>query len=218
MLGRPSNEKELQKREATGVIRASRFVRRHAQSHKEIDIEVIRQIHKEIFKDAWPEISGKNRIEELSITGSDLILPHPEKIYELMKEFDLELKNRVSELKDCEGHILSLAYKTTDEAYDCIEKVIHVASWLHHIITSIHPFREGNGRTARLATNLILERYGLVGISVKVEKENKNQYRAALSQIDKHDDYEPLEAIITEGIIDRYNGVSVKYYPNKSKK
>lgn len=33
-------------------------------------------------------------------------------------------------------------------------------------------FREGNGRTARLATNLILERYELVGISIKIEQGN----------------------------------------------
>jgi Fic family protein len=71
---------------------------------------------------------------------------------------------------------------------------------------------EGNGRTARLVANLILERYGLVGISVKIEKENKNEYRKSLAQIDKYGDYEPLEEIISEGIIERYHGVSMKYY------
>ena len=65
---------------------------------------------------------------------------------------------------------------------DEIEKIIRLSAWVHHKITHIHPFREGNGRTARLAGNLILERYGLVGISIKVEKENKNQYCNALAQ------------------------------------
>lgn len=209
---RPKNEEELQKREAIGVIRASRFVRRYAQSHKEITVATICAIHKEIFEDAWAEIAGKYRGENLSITDSDLLLPHYSQIPEMMKKLNTDLSGRISELKDCKGQILDLHIKVTDEATECIEKVVKVAAWLHHAITAIHPFREGNGRTARLAGNLVLERYGLVGISVKVEKENKNGYRKALAQIDKHQDYGPLETIISEGIIERYNGVAVKYY------
>lgn len=209
---RPKNEEELQKREAIGVIRASRFVRRYAHSHKTINVETICAIHKEIFKDAWFEIAGEYRDEELSITDSDLLLPHHTQILELMNKLNTELLKNVKELKDCEGHILNLSVKMTNDSIRCIGKVINLASWLHHKITAIHPFREGNGRTARLVTNLILERYGLVGISVKIEKENKNEYRKALAQIDKYGDYEPLENIISEGIIERYNGVSMKYY------
>lgn len=211
-ISRPKNEEELQKREAIGVIRASRFVRRYAQSHKEINIGTIRAIHREIFKSAWAEIAGKYRDENLSITGSDLLLPHHTTINGLMENLNNNLLECDKDLKDCEGHILEIPKKITNEAIKCVGKVIHTAAWLHHAITLIHPFREGNGRTARLACNLILERYGLVGISVKVEKENKNEYCKALSQIDKHQDYEPLEAIISEGIIERYNGVPVKYY------
>ena len=91
-----------------------------------------------------------------------------------------------------------------------IDDIINVAAWIHHKITHVHPFRDENGRTARLATNLVLERYGLVGISIKIERENKNEYRKALSQIDNHDDYEPLVNIISRGLIDRYNGVPMK--------
>lgn len=210
---RPKDEEELQKREAIGVIRASRFVRKYAQSHKKINVETICNIHKEIFKDAWPEIAGRYRQEELSITDSDLVLPHPNEIHQLMVQFDLDIEKHIDELKDCEGQIFNLSNnEVTEEVIDCITKVIHATSWIHHSITFIHPFREGNGRTARLTANLILERYGLVGISVKLEKENKNAYRRALSQIDKHKDYEPLESIISEGIVDRYEGVTIKYY------
>lgn len=129
-----------------------------------------------------------------------------------MENLEKELNVRIEELKECEGYILGLQVEATEEAFACIEKLIQTTAWLHHAITAIHPFREGNGRTARLAGNLILERYGLVGISVKVEKENKNGYRSALVQIDKYKDYEPLETIISEGIVERYNGVAVKYY------
>lgn len=211
-VSRPKNEEELQKREAVGVIRASRFVRRYAHSHKAINVDTICEIHKEIFKDAWPEIAGKFRNEELSITDSDLQLPHSSSISGLMAELGENLALRLKDLKECEGHIIGLKNEVTDKGIECVEKVLHTTSWLHHAITVIHPFRDGNGRTARLAGNLILERYGLVGISVKLEKENKNKYRNALVQIDKHKDYEPLEELISEGIIDRYNGATMKYY------
>ncbi|MBI5078391.1 MAG: Fic family protein [Candidatus Yonathbacteria bacterium] len=211
-MNRPENEEELQKREAVGVIRASRFVRRYAQSHKEITVATICAIHKEIFTEAWPEIAGVYRDEELSITDSDLLLPHPTEVLDLMKELDVLLKIHLAELEGCEGHILNFQVEVTEEGLLCVERLIKTTAWLHHAITAIHPFREGNGRTARLAGNLILERYGLVGISVKIEKENKNGYRKALAQIDKREDYEPLEAIISDGIIDRYHGVAVKYY------
>ena len=68
------------------------------------------------------------------------------------------------------------------------------------MITLVHPFRDGNGRTVRLAANLILERFGLVGISIKIEKENKNRYRSALAQIDSDEDYKPLESLISASI------------------
>lgn len=129
-----------------------------------------------------------------------------------MNELDALLKTALSELEGCEGHILNFHIEVTDEGLLCVERLIKTTAWIHHAITAIHPFREGNGRTARLVGNLILERYGLVGISVKIEKENKNGYRNALAQIDKYKDYEPLEAIISDGIIDRYHGVAVKYY------
>ena len=63
-----------------------------------------------------------------------------------------------------------------------------------------------------MASNLILERYGLVGISIKVEKENKNRYQKALAQIDKFQDYEPLMELIYEDLVERYHGVAIKYY------
>jgi hypothetical protein len=39
MAERPRTEEELQKREAIGVIRASRFVRKFARSRKTISLE-----------------------------------------------------------------------------------------------------------------------------------------------------------------------------------
>ncbi len=211
MVDRPDNEEEFQKREAVGVIRASRFVRKYAHSHNPITVQVVCDIHSQIFKDAWGEIAGKYREENLTISDSDLLLPHHSEVQSRMDAIESELQELLQTIENAEGVIASVNYNI-DLANESIDRVVRIASWLHHQITFVHPFREGNGRTARLAANLILERYGLVGISIKVEKENKNRYRQALVQIDKHQDFEPLVALMLDGLLERYNGVAVRYY------
>lgn len=214
MPSRSKNEEELQKREAIGVIRASRFVRKYARSHKPITFATVRAIHKEIFIKAWPDIAGKYREENLEIDGSKHLPPHHSRVQGEIQVAELELAARLKKLEMAEGKLFNLEI-LTDAVQESVMNVIVTAAWIHHTITAIHPFREGNGRTARLAANLILERYGLVGISVKIEKENKNKYRQALVQIDNKKDYEPLETLIAEGLIERYEGVGVKYYDYK---
>lgn len=211
MPKRPENEEEFQQREAIGVIRASRFVRAYARTHKPITMQTVCEIHKEIFRDAWLEIAGIYRDENLEITDSSHLPPHHSKVRNQMNEAEVIFLEKLQDLKSVEGVRLA-DEAVTDEIGQQIDDIVAVAAWIHHTITHVHPFREGNGRAARLAANLILERYGLIGISIKIEKENKNRYRKALAQIDTVGDYEPLEAIIYEGLIDRYDGVSVKYY------
>lgn len=213
MESRPKDDADLEKRAAIGVIRASRFVRNYARKSKPIDISTLKLIHREIWKNAWPEIAGEYRAEDLKISGSKLLLPHYSMVPGLMEEVGGELAKKMNGISDdCRGKIDILG-EVDDELIKCIDEVVSVAAWIHHIITAIHPFRDGNGRTARLVANLILERYGLVGISVKIEKENKNAYRKALAQIDEVKDHEPLKNLIYEGLSDRYGGVAMKYYP-----
>lgn len=211
MSTRPQSEEELQTREAIGVIRASRFVRKYANSHKTITMATMCSIHKEIFKDAWPEIAGKYRDENLKITHSKHLPPHHSEVASLMAQKGVELQTKLKTLQTAEG-VISGKRSNENELSKVFESVIRVAAWLHHTITFVHPFREGNGRTARLAANLILERYGLVGISVKIEKENKNRYRQALAQIDNMNDIKPLVSLIYDGLLERYDGVPLKYY------
>jgi cell filamentation protein len=207
MATRPGDEAELQKREAIGVIRASRFVRKYAHSKDAIDASIIQKIHEVIFKDAWPEIAGQWRTENLKITDSSHLPPHHSEVAKHMDQTNAEFIQRLSGLKTLEGLFMENT-EPTDEQTKQLDAVVETTAWIHHKITHVHPFREGNGRTARLAANLILERFGLVGISIKIERENKNRYLDALKQIDKQWDYEPLKMLIYEGLADRYSGLA----------
>lgn len=212
MSTRPKDNEDLERRAAIGLIRAARFVRSYSRTDQPIDISTINEIHHEIWKDVWPEIAGEYRTENLEITDSKLLLPHYSQVKKLIETANREFTAKLKDVGDCRGVIASFD-EPSEELIECIDRVVFVAAWIHHTATYIHPYREGNGRTARLAANLVLERYGLVGISVKVEKENKGTYRKALRQIDEAKDYEPLKNLIYDGLTDRYGGVAVKYYP-----
>lgn len=208
-ISRPINEKELLNREATGLFRASRFIRNIASPDNKIDVDVIREIHTCIFKEAWPEIAGQWRREDLEIKKSEHHPPAWQDIPLLMREIDKELQEKIKNLVPIHAHIMG-AREITDEESIMMGVIIMEAAWIHHKIAYVHPFRDGNGRTARLVANLILESFGLIGISVKVERENKNRYLFALREIDRTQNYEPLCGIIADGIIERYDGADLR--------
>lgn len=201
MPDRPQNEEEFQELQAVGVIRASRFVRSFAKTKSAITGAVILEIHRTIFSEAWPEIAGAFRKENVVISDSIHHPPHHTAVPLLFEQFSNSLSERLQVLEKLSstGDPVTIQYR--------FNAIIEVAAWLHHSIVHIHLFREGNGRTARLAANLILERYGLLGISIKIERENKNKYRLALAQIDQYNDYIPLVQMIRDGIIERFEAV-----------
>ena len=61
-----------------------------------------------------------------------------------------------------------------------------LASIFHYKFIRIHPFGDGNGRTARLLMNLILQSSGQVIAMIKSDSENKNLYLNALSLVDNN--------------------------------
>ncbi|MDP3989562.1 MAG: Fic family protein [bacterium] len=70
-------------------------------------------------------------------------------------EANTEFITQLSGLKTLEGLFLENT-EPSDEQIKQLDAVVETTAWIHHEITHVHPFREGNGRTARLAANLIL--------------------------------------------------------------
>lgn len=63
---------------------------------------------------------------------------------------------------------------------------VQLAAVAHHRLVSIHPFLDGNGRTARLIMNLILLRAGYP--PAIIARANRTQYYRALAQADRGHD------------------------------
>ncbi len=65
--------------------------------------------------------------------------------------------------------------------------IIEIAAELHLRYVTIHPFYDGNGRTARILMNLVLIRYGYPPIIIKVnEKAQYGQYLAHAQEYEKN--------------------------------
>ena len=59
------------------------------------------------------------------------------------------------------------------------------AAWLHHRLTQIHPFQDGNGRVARAIASLVLVRNGL--FPLVVTRDDRARYIDALERADQGD-------------------------------
>lgn len=121
--------------EAVNHAKALEFIKTLAKQRKghhfitENDIKAIHKIILTGINDQW---AGKYRQTEVFIKGADVEFPSVHKVSYLMTEFIQWLEDQRE------------------------EHPVRVASNAHFKFVSIHPFIDGNGRTARLLMNLIL--------------------------------------------------------------
>lgn len=94
---------------------------------------------------------------------------------------------------------LELKVKYLDENRKLMTKsniLLHIVE-IHHRLTVIHPFPDGNGRTSRAFMNLQLIRYGFPPVFILFD--NKRKYTEALEKADSGD-LSDLYYIILQGI------------------
>jgi Fic family protein len=120
--------------EATGHATAYDFMLKIARSGKLVfSEEMILNLHRLFYFSIDNERAGKYRESQVFITGTDYVPPTPAETPKLMSRF----------IQDLNTHKDSL-------------HPVRLAAFAHKKIVDIHPFVDGNGRTARLLMNLIL--------------------------------------------------------------
>ncbi len=194
---RPKDKTELEDREANGLWKAIALTKEIGESSEPITLDVILRLHRTILADAYPEIAGRFRRAGEDIKKLKCIEPPPgSAVQEKMYTFWRDLDTRLSLIPR------QSTRQTPTQRKKWYAAVVDLAAWVQHEIVAIHPFCEGNGRLARLVTNLILKRFGLYPSRVKYEGDDKALYLKALCQIDLHANYEPLKHLIIESIRD----------------
>lgn len=145
----------------------------HGKRHT-ISERLIRTLHQLIVQETDKEWAGRYRNSNVIIGGAEHtppdVLDVPRKMQELVKWIVKNKKN---------FHIIELS------------------SLLHHKLVYIHPFFDGNGRTARILMNLLLMQNGFP--LVIVLKNDRKKYYDVLSRADKGD-YVPLTRFIAQAI------------------
>lgn len=147
--------------EAKNLSEALDFLEDLATNNLPITERDIRQMHYLVLKGIQDAEAGKYRTIKVEISGSSYIPPLPESIPFQMEAF---------------GKWLTTASVSGDDFASSTGLIRAVVA--HAWFVYIHPFIDGNGRTARLLMNLILMRYGYpVAI---IAKEDRLRYYDAL--------------------------------------
>lgn len=73
---------------------------------------------------------------------------------------------------------------------------------LHTEFVRIHPFTDGNERTARLLLNFVLMKNNF--LPVIIEKQQKNEYYDSLENVDFHNDYTQLNNLVITNLLKSY--------------
>lgn len=160
--------------EATNHKEAIALLERIARGNGQIKEIDILDLHAIILDKIDPQNAGFYRHEQVYITGTKHIPPNWKDVPEKMRQVVDELNSRT---KGCAA--------------------IESAARLHHLLVWIHPFVDGNGRLARLLTNLRLMRAGFP--PVVLQKKIRRTYYSALEKGDD-DDLKPLAMLIARDV------------------
>jgi hypothetical protein len=82
---------------------------------------------------------------------------------------------------------------------DALQAVVELAAWAHSEWVRIHPFVNGNGRTARILTNAILMRYGLPPV-LRLRPRPALRYEHAGAE-GMGGNARPMEALLRKGLM-----------------
>jgi Fic family protein len=181
--------------EIEGIKRAWDFVLLQRRKTKiSITPEFIKKLHEVGFSWIFPETSGKFR--KIEVTVSDHLPPK----YYLLPQF---VDNYCQDLKARLKHLPAL------NKPDFIKELISLIAWAHHRFLWIHPFKDYNGRIARLLINVILLNLNLPPIELKVEtKKGRQKYVKALQNADR-ENYLDLERLIQEAVEETIKDLSL---------
>jgi Fic family protein len=152
-----SGKKMQEHLEAVNHKNAIEYIRDIVHDDQELSEETLRKLHAIVLAGIDFKNAGVWRVDRVRILGSRHICPNPIKIPMLMKEF--------------------FDYY---EANKNTQHPVILSANMHEKLVTIHPFIDGNGRTARLMMNLILLKHGYPITIISSENKARAEYYQTL--------------------------------------
>lgn len=144
------------------------------KSRQDITNRDVLNIHALILKKIDDENAGRYRNIAVRIRGADVILPNPLKVSELMDGFSEWLRGENND------------HSAT------------IAADAHMKLVSIHPFADGNGRTARLLMNLLLMQSGYPPALIR--KEDRESYIDSIEKAQLNNNFDDYYKVVYRAI------------------
>lgn len=161
--------------EATNHAEALDYVKTLVdKKRQDITENDIFEIHRLILNKIEEGNAGRYRTQHARLTESDVVLPNPVKVPDLMEEFVKWLVGRNP------NHI------------------VKIAADAHYRLVSIHPFSDGNGRTSRLLMNLTLMQEGYPPAIIR--KEDRLAYINSLEKAQKGNGLDDFYNLVYEAV------------------
>lgn len=170
-----SNLKDIEKSEFEGFLLAELTLTEELSIRTKFNLKYIKRIHKLSLGHLY-SFAGKYRMVNMSKGG--FLFPTAQFLVQNMNSFEKDI-------------LFNLPLR-----YDNEKSLIKDIAKVHGELLFIHPFREGNGRTARILANLMSRKQGYGGLNFdKIDEKVITKYVLAVQMVaDKN--YEPMEKII----------------------
>lgn len=152
---------------------AIHYVKDIVERKLELSEFVIKSIHQLLLRNIDDENAGRYRTNNVGISGSQHTPPHYAIVPEKMEQ------------------MLNWYQKEKDQLHP-----VEVAARLHFHFVHIHPFTDGNGRTARLIMNVVLMKYGFPPAIVKAESDMRYKYYLTLEEASINNNLDPFIEMI----------------------
>jgi Fic family protein len=134
----------------------------------------ILELHGYVLRSIEDDFAGRLRNAGVRISGANFIPPNAQKVPDLLDELIHFVLENPLQLND-----------------------IELATVFHHKFVWIHPFFDGNGRTVRLAMNLLLLKEGFTPAIIL--STDRKKYYAALDAAN-HGNYEKLSLLMIQAL------------------
>jgi fido (protein-threonine AMPylation protein) len=173
-----TDKQALNEQEALGVAIVERYLLEELDYPVDLSVALLQDLHRRAFGHlyAW---AGQWRTHVPNVGA--YLPPDAHRVPMLLYEFIDELRHR------------QLLLGQTPEP----EEVAGLLAYAHHRLVAIHPFVNGNGRTARLFTNLLAYSHGYQDVVLyqREQGESRNRYLQAIRAADAYD-LAPLQQLI----------------------
>lgn len=166
-----TNPRKIAEEEYRGFLRAEIKFESELDNISQFNWELISSIHKTAFNHLY-EFAGELR--QVNLSKSGFMFPAARFLPSAVEEFEKEFLNPLPGL------------------FENYEELIEHVAPPHAELLFIHPFREGNGRTARLFADLIALKSGFDRFNFeKITEKNMSEYIASVqAATDKN--YKPM--------------------------